>query len=141
MIDVTQDYDSAAELVWQRIRDFGDLASWMPGVSQCEVTGAGVGAVRRVVLMGGPPVEERLEAFDEANKQFSYAIVSAPGFRPEMNFLATVSVTATDSGSQIRWQAQFEPGNMRPETVSKLCLQAEGMYRMFLQHLSGVLNH
>ena len=41
-------YPQSANTVWQRIHDFADLQSWLPGVTGCTVEGEGVGAIRTV---------------------------------------------------------------------------------------------
>lgn len=139
MIDVTQQIHASADDVWQRIRGFGDLASWLPGVTACEVEGDGIGAIRTVSVGDGAPVQERLDAYDENQRQFSYSIVSAPGLDARANFRATVTVSPADEGSQVRWQASFDTQAFPAEIVDKIRLRAEAMYRACLQHLAGLM--
>jgi hypothetical protein len=50
-------------VVWHRIADFGNVACWVDGVTDCELDGEGTGAIRTVGL-GKHSVRERLEAID-----------------------------------------------------------------------------
>ena len=68
-----QHYRQNAETVWQRIQDFSDL-SWLPGVTGCNVTGHGVGAIRTVSTKDGGTVKEELVSFDTAQRMFGYRI-------------------------------------------------------------------
>lgn len=138
MIDVIQAMPVSADKVWQRIRDFGDL-SWLPGVSACDVDGNGLGAIRTVSVGDGPPVQERLEAHDDETRQFSYSIISAPGLDAQASFHASVSVTPTEDGCEVRWQAGFNREAFPPEVAEKLTQRAEGMYRACLTYLANQL--
>ena len=138
-IDVQQDYPFSADHVWQRIHGFGDLQSWLPGVTACQVEGEGVGAVRTVTVADGSQVREELVAFDTTRRQFSYRILKGPGVDQRANFVATVSVAETRGGCSMRWQADFNAGNAPPENVEKARQSATGMYRFCLTHLGQLL--
>ena len=133
---IASDYTSAADEVWKVLRDFGGIGSWMPGIESCEVTGEGVGAVRKIAMPGGLAVEERLEAFDDEARRLSYSIGAGP--LPVQNYLATIAVTATDSGCSVEWSAEFE----LPEAVpDEPIIQAlEGAYGGALAKLKSQLD-
>ena len=122
-IAVKKDYEASAETVWKQLRDFGGVASWMPGVSACDVKGDGVGAVRSI-QMGSMTIVEKLESFDDGARSFAYSIIEGP--MPVQNYLATVTVSARDSGCHVDWTARFE----LPEGVpaDAICKGLEGAY-------------
>lgn len=133
-------YTHDADTVWRRIRDFGDLKSWLPGVDDCSVTGTGVGAMRTVRTATGGQVIEELIAYDETRRRFSYRIVKAPGVREENRFVATVSVEAIDGGCLVTWQADVDAAGAPAERMEAARQGAEKMYRFCLAHLAGLLD-
>lgn len=134
-----QHYRQNAETVWQRIQDFSDL-SWLPGVTGCNVTGHGVGAIRTVSTKDGGTVKEELVTFDAAQRMFGYHILQAPGVREETDYQATVAVVATDSGCKVIWQASFNGGSAPPDNVETARQGAEQMYQYCLSHLATLLD-
>ena len=139
-LHVRHAYPRDADTVWQRIRDFGDIQSWLPGVTGCQVQGEGVGAIRTVSVMDGSQVRERLERFDDAQRLFSYSIIEAPGMNSSHNYLATVQVKPNDDGGcEVHWSAHFDAGDTAAEKVEKLRLRAEKMYAFCLANLAGLL--
>ena len=138
-IDVQQGYPFSAGNVWQRIHGFGDLQSWLPGVTDCQVEGEGVGAVRTVTVADGSQVVE-LVAFEPARRQFSYRILQGPGVDKRANFIATVSITEAGDGCMVRWQADFDTGQTPEEKVEKARQSATRMYQFCLTHLGQLLD-
>jgi carbon monoxide dehydrogenase subunit G len=116
-IAVEEDYAASAAVVWQKLSDFGGLASWMPGVATCESEGDGVGAVRKV-SMGPVVVVERLESFDDAGRSLSYSIIEGP--MPVQNYLATISVRETGADAcHVDWSASFDlPDGLTEEQIA-----------------------
>lgn len=105
-ISVNENYAANASEVWKKLSDFGGLAGWMPGVTSCEVKGAGIGAVR-TLSMGPMKVVERLESFDADGRSLSYTLLEGP--MPLQRFLATIKVTETSSSScRVDWSAVFD---------------------------------
>jgi carbon monoxide dehydrogenase subunit G len=105
-IAVEEDYAASAAVVWQKLADFGELASWMPGVESCDTEGEGVGAVRTVAI-GPVKVVERLETLDDAGRSLSYSIVEGP--MPVQNYLATIRVHETGAAAcHVDWTASFD---------------------------------
>ena len=112
---VEQDYTSSADDVWKIIREFGSL-DWMPGVESCELEGEGIGSVRKIT-MGGNVVSERLETLDDDARTIAYSIQEGP--IPVQNYLATISVTATDGGCHVDWTARFDtPDGVPAEAIA-----------------------
>jgi len=123
------------ERVWACFADFGDLSAWAPGRSRVPVDGRGVGAVRTVGGDGGPPIRERLEAFDPAGHTFSYAILESPF--PFTDYVATVRLADLGGGrTSIDWSSTFEPRGIPTEQAGQMI---EGIYRMFVARLKETL--
>jgi hypothetical protein len=123
------------ERVWACFADFGDLSAWAPGRSRVPVDGRGVGAVRTVPSDGGPPVRERLEAYDAAGRTFSYAMLESPF--PFTDYVATVRLHDLGGGrTSIDWSSTFEPRGAEPADVAAML---EGLYRMFVARLKETL--
>jgi len=135
-------YTQSANTVWQRIHDFADLQSWLPGVTGCTVEGEGVGAIRTVATANGGEVVEELVGYDDDARQFSYRILKAPGVSASADFVATLTVLgAAGGGCKVTWQADFRAGNNAPaDKVEKARQGAEQMYRFCLSHLAGLLD-
>ena len=133
---ITHDYKTSADEVWKILRDFGAIGSWMPGIESCEVTGEGVGAVRKIAMPGGGGVEERLEAFDDSARSLSYSIGEGP--LPVTSYLATILVKAEGSGCSVEWSAEFELKQGVPDEAIVQAL--EGVYGGALEKLESQLD-
>lgn len=112
---VKDEIRASAQAVWDLVKDFGGLQRWMDAINSCEVEGEGVGAVRTLGLQGAS-LRERLEAYDEATRTFSYSILDGP--LPVQNYVATLKVM--DRGADhcgIEWASQYEPAGAPDEQV------------------------
>ncbi|MOA62832.1 Polyketide cyclase / dehydrase and lipid transport [compost metagenome] len=56
---------------------------------------------------------ERLQAFDNAAKTYSYSILQAPF--PATEYLATIKVEAQGDGARVTWSGRFEPVGVTDE--------------------------
>lgn len=128
-VEVQEHVNATAAAVWELVRDFGDVSRWSAGITSCELDGEGVGAVRTIKL-GGMVIRERLEAFDEAARSFSYSIVDGP--LPLAGYLSTFVVADAEGGAQITWSSGFEPAGMAEADATAL---VEGIYR---QGIAGI---
>jgi uncharacterized protein YndB with AHSA1/START domain len=123
------------ERVWACFADFGDLSAWAPGHARVPVEGRSVGAVRTVGGHDGPPVRERLEAYDPAEHTFSYAMLESPF--PFTDYVATVRLRDLGGGrTSIDWSCTFEPRGVPRDEVAHMI---EGIYRMFVARLKETL--
>ncbi len=82
------DIPATADQVWQLIGGFNSLPDWLPFIPKSELSEGG--RVRSLQTADGAVVVERLEAFDNAGKTYSYSILQAPF--PATDYLATISV-------------------------------------------------
>jgi uncharacterized protein YndB with AHSA1/START domain len=123
------------ERVWTCFADFGDLSAWAPGQSRVTVDGSGVGAVRSVGGEDGPPIRERLEAYDPAEHTFTYAMLDSPF--PFTDYVATVRLADLGGNrTAIEWTSTFEP---RGVSAAEATETIQGIYRMFVARLKMTL--
>lgn len=79
-----------ADRVWQLIGGFGSLPDWLPYIPTSEASEGG--RVRTLTNEDGGVIVERLEAFDDAARTYSYSILQAPF--PVTGYLSTIAVHA-----------------------------------------------
>jgi D-threo-aldose 1-dehydrogenase len=108
---------ASPDRVWHLIGGFTSLSDWLP-VPQSEL--AEGGRVRRIKNPDGATIVERLEAFDEIGRSYSYSIVQAPF--PVTGYLSTLCVRETDDGKRTRveWSGQFTPNGVSQAEASRL---------------------
>ncbi|GAA3425810.1 SRPBCC family protein [Streptosporangium sandarakinum] len=101
--------DASADEVWSYLRDFGNLAEWLPGISSCvfEEGEGGPGTVRRIEGAGGL-FRERLLTLDDDSRSATYEILESP--LPVREYRAVYRVhPVTDTGRAfVEWSAAFE---------------------------------
>ncbi|MEU4540529.1 SRPBCC family protein [Streptosporangium sp. NPDC023825] len=102
--------NASADQVWEYLRDFGNVAEWLPGITGCEIEDGGdsrPGAVRRLESPGGA-FRERLLTLDDASRSATYEILESP--LPVRDYRALYRVApVTDSGRAfVEWSATFE---------------------------------
>ena len=92
--------DRAADDVWEKVGNFGDLL-WMPGIESCELEGDD-----RVLGMFGMRIVERLYARDDEARALTYGIVDGD-MKPEVH-RATITVMPAGSGSFVTWDVETD---------------------------------
>jgi hypothetical protein len=110
------DIPATADQVWQLIGGFDSLPDWLPFIPQSELSEGG--RVRSLQTADGAVVVERLEAFDNAGKTYSYSILQAPF--PATDYLATIRVDAQGQGARVTWSGRFTPVGVSDEDVVAL---------------------
>lgn len=110
------DIPASADQVWQLIGGFDTLPDWLPFIPKSELSEGG--RVRSLQTADGAVVVERLEAFDNAGKTYSYSIVQAPF--PATEYLATLKVEAQGEGSRVTWSGRFMPVGVSEAEVEAL---------------------
>ena len=145
-VTVQQVIPHEASTVWQLTGDFGGLKNWLPGVTECSVSGKGPrdqggDAERAVHLMDGSITRESLESRDESQMCYRYAILEAKGFKADQQFMATFQVLPLADGQcEVVWTARFSvPATLSAEKVDKARQQVSQMYQFFLAHLTTLL--
>lgn len=106
-VKVVETVNASADRVWELFRDFGGISRISPGIQSCSVEGQGLGAVR-TLKMGGLELRERLEAFDDAGRSLSYAIIGDHPL-PFDNYLSTVRVVDQGDACTVEWSSSYDP--------------------------------
>ncbi|HHP7426458.1 TPA: SRPBCC family protein [Enterobacter roggenkampii] len=127
---VSIDIPASAETVWQLMGGFDALPDWLPFIPE-SVSSEG-GRVRSLTTSDGGTVIERLEAFDNRQRSYSYSIMKAPF--PVVDYLSTITVheTADSNVSRVEWYGEFTPVNVSDAEVRALF---SGIYQDGLEAL------
>ncbi|EJL33407.1 SRPBCC family protein [Novosphingobium sp. AP12] len=114
----TIDLPIPAEDVWSLIGGFDSLPDWLPYIPKSELHEGG--RVRHLANPDGGVIVERLMAFDEKGRSYSYHILQSPF--PQKDYLSTLTVKEGDggNGSRVEWSGEFTPVGVSEEEVSKL---------------------
>ncbi|MUL47232.1 SRPBCC family protein [Mycobacterium sp. CBMA293] len=101
------DLNQPPSAVWELIGGFGSLPDWSLGVSSSELTHGG--RLRHLRVHDGALIVERLLAFDERNRTYTYTIVESP--LPVTDYFSTLRVLPgpTDAESRVEWSGTFVP--------------------------------
>lgn len=129
---VSIEIPATADSVWQLMGGFDTLPDWLPFIPK-SVSQEG-GRVRTLTTSDGGTVIERLEAFDNRQRSYSYSIMQAPF--PVVDYLSTITVYATaDSNvARVEWTGRFTPVNVSDSEAEALFA---GIYRDGLQALKN----
>ena len=94
----------SVEQVWEMIGRFNALPDWHPAVQSSDLEEGG--KVRRLTLMGGGEIVERLEKLDDVEHAYRYAIESSP--LPVANYVAEIHVSENENGGcTVEWSSDF----------------------------------
>jgi hypothetical protein len=120
------------DVVWQLIGGFNSLPDWLPYIPHSELSEGG--RVRHLANPSGEAIVERLEAFDNRARSYTYSILKAPF--PVTTYRSTLSVREIEGGSasQVDWSGEFAPNGVSDEEASGLF---EGIYRDGLKALAA----
>ncbi|ALR78574.1 SRPBCC family protein [[Enterobacter] lignolyticus] len=123
---------ATADSVWQLMGGFDTLPDWLPFIPK-SVSQEG-GRVRTLTTSDGGTVIERLEAFDNRQRSYSYSIMQAPF--PVVDYLSTITVyaTANSNVARVEWTGRFTPVNVSDSEAEALFA---GIYRDGLQALKN----
>ncbi|PWK36890.1 SRPBCC family protein [Cupriavidus plantarum] len=108
----------APDAVWNLIGGFDSLPDWLPYIPESELSEGG--RVRHLANPNGEAIVERLMAFDERQRSYSYAILKAPF--PVTNYLSTLRVVAVDGGrkSRVEWSGEFTPNGVSDQEATAI---------------------
>jgi len=125
--------------VWERSKNFADIASWHPAVMSQTTTNANQPGSIRITNLGGPTITEELVRFNEKYRNFTYRIKQVdPAILPVEHYIAWYAVRDNDQGgSSLIWMGSFNTvGDANPEEVKK---SVRGIYRAGLENLKLML--
>jgi len=92
-----------------------DLGAWHPAVAKTEIVGGTnnqVNAVRLLTLGDGGQITETLTAYNSDNMAYSYVINE--GVLPVSNYVSTIQVVPTPTGSEVIWRGSFKRKDVLP---------------------------
>lgn len=105
-VSVTQDLPVPAQMVWATIGNFNAMPDWHPAVEKSEQEKEGGSTLRRLHLVGGGQIVEKLEQIDDKERLYSYSILGGP--LPVANYTATIRVKDTGIGCSVEWSSEFD---------------------------------
>ncbi|ANF10788.1 TPA: SRPBCC family protein [Klebsiella pneumoniae] len=129
---VSIEIPASVDQVWQLMGGFDSLPDWLPFIPKSMVSEGG--RVRTLTTSDGGTVIERLEAFDNRQRSYSYSIIQAPF--PVVDYLSTIAVVATADNNitRVEWSGSFTPVNVSDADAEALF---SGIYRDGLQALKN----
>lgn len=130
-VSKTTTIQAAPEAVWETIRDFGGIHTYVEAITDVTTEGTGIGTVRTLTLQDGAQITERLDHRDDEARELRYSIVRSP--LPIENYVATAEVRKKGpEACEITWASTFEPkGAPEADGVELI----EGLYAMAFEGL------
>jgi len=120
---------ASAERVWQLIGGFNSLPDWLPYIPDSALSEGG--RIRTLANPAGEAIVERMEAFSDKERFYSYSILKAPF--PAKDYFATIRVKPEGKdASVVEWSGSFTPVGVGDEDVIQLF---HGIYADGLQAL------
>lgn len=104
--------DAPIDRVWAVGRDFNGHGAWHPLIAESHIEDGlpsdRVGCVRNFTLTDGGHLRERLLAFSDLERFFTYSILVSP--MPIENYVATFRCTPVTEGERtfVTWTAEFD---------------------------------
>jgi hypothetical protein len=128
------DVPASPDRTWQLIGGFDSLPEWLPYIPSSELSEGG--RVRTLTNEDGGVIVERLEAFDNAARTYSYSILQAPF--PVTDYFSTLTVHAVpeQNSARVQWSGTFTPVGVSDEEAIALF---HGIYRDGLAALHQTL--
>ncbi len=134
---------AAPEIVWEMIKDFDKLATWLPAVEKVNAKGGNqVGAERILTFKTGGTITEKMKVYDAKKKKYKYKIIDistsgtifhagseiAIPVLPVGNYSAWIAVENEAGSSRVSWKASFYrayPNNNPPaELTDQVAVEA-----------------
>jgi Polyketide cyclase / dehydrase and lipid transport len=114
----TADLAVDPESVWTLIGGFGSLLDWTSDFVSCEL--AAGGRTRRLTTTTGDVIVERLLAFDDAARSYSYGVLESPF--PVIAPWATLQVLPqpNGAGTHVEWTGQFTANGVSDAEATQL---------------------
>ncbi|MGI9305637.1 MAG: SRPBCC family protein [Gammaproteobacteria bacterium] len=134
-VSMKTDLNVPADQVWEIVGRFNALPDWHPAVEKSELEDGG--KLRRLSLVGGGSIVERLEQLDEEEQLYRYSIIESP--LPVANYSATLRVKPSKDGKgcSVEWSSDFNPAGASLEEATKAI---QGVYQAGLDNLSKLFD-
>jgi mxaD protein len=139
-LSVTEKVDLAASqtIVWGQIKDFNGWQDWHPAVASTEILkgkGNDKGTVRVLTTKDGARITEELVSYSARSMSYKYRIIDSP--LPVTNYVSTLKVNKTKTGSTVVWTSSFKAKSGTSDDDAKKAIA--GIYRAGLDNLTAVL--
>jgi carbon monoxide dehydrogenase subunit G len=95
---------ASPDAVWEVVRDFHGLDSWMPGIESSRSEGDD-----RILSMLGMEIREHLVKLDDPGRAITYSITEGA---PVETHEATITVHENGAGSRVTWDVEASPDEM-----------------------------
>ena len=130
-VSLSSHYPVSPEAIWQMIGSFNSLPEWHPAVAKCEIETEGDTTLRRLHLVGGGTILEKLEKSDKDGQSYTYSILESP--LPVANYTSTIRVSEGEGGGcTIEWSSEFEAEGAPENDATKVI---EGIYQTGFDNL------
>jgi mxaD protein len=123
---------------WAMIKDFDGWQNWHPAIASTEIlSGKGNtrGTVRVLTTKDGAKITERLDRYQPKGFSYTYRITDSP--LPLTDYVSTIQVKSSKSGSVVMWSSHFKAkeGTEDAEALKTV----RGMYTAGLDNLKAKL--
>jgi len=102
--------NAPADVVWGKVKNFGDLGAWHPAVAKTEIIGKKnnvKGAVRLLTLQDGGTIKEKLLFYNEKGMTYKYQILE--GVLPVSSYVSWITVKGSKTGATtVVWKSTFK---------------------------------
>jgi hypothetical protein len=134
-VSITTRIPVSVDKLWKLIGEFNGLPGWHPGVEKSELEQEG--KVRRLSLVGGGTIVERLERIDENAHIYRYSIVESP--LPVVDYVAELHVrqNAEGGGCTVEWSSEFNPRGMTAKDATEV---VQGIYQTGFENLKKLFS-
>ncbi len=128
-VSMSTDLNVTPEEVWELIGGFNALPDWHPAVEKSKLENNGT--MRKLSLVGGGTIIEKLEKLDEDEHLYTYSIVNSP--LPVANYTATIRVKDAGGGkTNVEWSSEF---NAEGASESDAIKVIQGIYQAGFDNL------
>src|SRR3546814_1719477 len=90
-VSSTAELPVSAKTVWAVIGNFNALPDWHPAVEKSEMKKRDGGTLRKLSLVGGGTIEEKLEKIDDKERRYTYSIVRSEEHTSELQSLMRIA--------------------------------------------------
>lgn len=136
MPQVTMSTELAADPneLWKAIGGFARIADWHPAIERADIEGeeGKKGTIRRLRLVGGGEIVERLEEISPTERVYRYTIEQGP--LPVGSYEAEIRVKDNGDGtSTVEWSSSFEAKGVSDREAVEII---QGIYKAGLDNLA-----
>lgn len=134
-VNLSTELPVSPEQIWELIGGFHALGAWHPAIETSELEGGG--RIRRLKLVGGGEIVEKLERFDDQAHTYTYSIVESP--LPVANYTSTLRVTpsADGNGAKLEWSGAFDPAGL---SENEAVAAVRGVYEAGFENLRKLIS-